>query len=96
MAAKQDVVVNELKSKIDKLINLYISSLERNKSLESELQSLQSELEQVKGANKTLNEKIKTTKVASAISGGNGSYEAKVRINQLVREIDKCIALLNN
>ena len=96
MAAKQDVVVNELKSKIDKLINLYISSLERNKSLESELQSLQSELEQEKGENKTLNEKIKTTKVASAISGGNGSYEAKVRINQLVREIDKCIALLNN
>lgn len=96
MAAKQDVVVNELKSKIDKLINLYISSLERNKSLESELKSLQSELEQVKGENKTLNEKIKTTKVASAISGGNGSYEAKVRINQLVREIDKCIALLNN
>ena len=96
MAAKQDVVVNELKSKIDKLINLYRSSLERNKSLESELQSLQSELEQVKGENKTLNEKIKTTKVASAISGGNGSYEAKVRINQLVREIDKCIALLNN
>ncbi len=96
MAAKQDVVVNELKSKIDKLINLYISSLERNKSLEGELQSLQSELEQVKGENKTLNEKIKTTKVASAISGGNGSYEAKVRINQLVREIDKCIALLNN
>lgn len=96
MAAKQDVVVNELKSKIDKLINLYISSLERNKSLESELQGLQSELEQVKGENKTLNEKIKTTKVASAISGGNGSYEAKVRINQLVREIDKCIALLNN
>ncbi|MDE7373727.1 MAG: hypothetical protein K2M86_00120, partial [Odoribacter sp.] len=86
MAAKQDVVVNELKSKIDKLINLYISSLERNKSLEGELQSLQSELEQVKGENKTLNEKIKTTKVASAISGGNGSYEAKVRINQLVRE----------
>ena len=96
MAAKQDVVVNELKSKIDNLINLYISSLERNKRLESELQSLQSELEQVKGENKTLNEKIKTTKVASAISGGNGSYEAKVRINQLVREIDKCIALLNN
>ncbi|MDE5611811.1 MAG: hypothetical protein K2I90_07345 [Odoribacter sp.] len=96
MAAKQDAVINELKSKIDKLINLYISSLERNKSLEGELQGLQSELEQVKGENKTLNEKIKTTKVASAISGGNGSYEAKVRINQLVREIDKCIALLNN
>ncbi len=43
-----------------------------------------------------LNNKLKTTRVASAISEGNGSYEAKMRINQLVREIDKCIALLNN
>lgn len=96
MAAKHDAVVNELNTKVDKLINLYISSLERNKSLESTIKNLQSELEQVKGENKALNEKLKTTKVASAISGGNGSYEAKMRINQLVREIDKCIALLNN
>lgn len=96
MAAKHDAVINELNFKVDKLIKQYISSLEQNKSLESKLESLQSELEQVKGENKTLNDKLKTTKVASAISGRDGSYEAKMRINQLVREIDKCIALLNN
>ena len=39
---------------------------------------------------------IKTLKVAKAISTGEGSAEARNRINQLVREIDKCIALLNN
>ena len=86
MAAKHDAVINELNFKIDKLIKLYISSLEQNKSLESNLQR----------ENKDLNNKLKTTRVASAISEGNGSYEAKMRINQLVREIDKCIALLNN
>ena len=79
MAAKHDAVINELNFKIDKLIKLYISSLEQNKR-----------------ENKDLNNKLKTTRVASAISEGNGSYEAKMRINQLVREIDKCIALLNN
>jgi len=57
---------------------------------------LQSELENLQRENKDLNNKLKTTRVASAISEGNGSYEAKMRINQLVREIDKCIALLNN
>ena len=82
--------------KIDKLIKLYISSLEQNKSLESKIQDLQSELENLQRENKDLNNKLKTTRVASAISEGNGSYEAKMRINQLVREIDKCIALLNN
>lgn len=96
MAAKHDAVINELNFKIDKLIKLYISSLEQNKSLESKIQDLQSELESLQRENKDLNNKLKTTRVASAISGGNGSYEAKMRINQLVREIDKCIALLNN
>ena len=93
MAAKHDAVINELNFKIDKLIKLYISSLEQNKSLESKMQS---ELENLQRENKDLNNKLKTTRVASAISEGNGSYEAKMRINQLVREIDKCIALLNN
>lgn len=96
MAAKHDAVVNELNFKIDKLIKLYISSLEQNKSLEGQMSELKSELERIKGENKELNEKLKTTRVASAISEGNGSYEAKMRINQLVREIEKCIALLNN
>ena len=96
MAAIHDAVIYDLNFKIDKLIKLYTSSLEQNRRLEKQLSELQSELEQLKGENKELNEKIKTTRVASAISGGNGSYEAKMRINQLVREIDKCIALLNN
>ena len=96
MAAKHDAVINELNFKIDKLIKLYISSLEQNKSLESKIQDLQSELENLQRENKDLNNKLKTTRVASAISEGNGIYEAKMQINQLVREIDKCIALLNN
>ncbi len=97
MAAKHDAVINELNFKIDKLIKLYISSLEQNKkSGKNKIQDLQSELENLQRENKDLNNKLKTTRVASAISEGNGSYEAKMRINQLVREIDKCIALLNN
>ena len=96
MAAKHDAVINEPNFKIDKLIKLYISSLEQNKSLESKIQDLQSELENLQRENKDLNNKLKTTRVASAISEGNGRYEAKMRINQLVREIDKCIAFLNN
>ena len=77
MAAKHDAVINELNFKIDKLIKLYISSLEQNKSLESKIQDLQSELENLQRENKDLNNKLKTTRVASAISEGNGSYEAK-------------------
>lgn len=96
MAQKHDAIINELNFKVDKLIKLYISSLEQNKSLDGKIQNLQAELDNVKRENKELNEELKRTKVANAISGNDGSYEAKMRINQLVREIDKCIALLNN
>ncbi len=96
MAAKHDVVVNELDYKIEKLIKLYISSLERNKDLESKIETLQSELKEVTKEKQDLIEKLKTARVANAISGGSEGAEARMRINQLVREIDKCIALLNN
>lgn len=97
MTGRQESVLNELKFKVDKLIKQYISSLEENKIRGSRIEELQNEIENLKSENQKLNEELKTTRVANAISGGdNGSYQAKMQINQLVREIDKCIALLNN
>ena len=97
MAVKHDAVVDELRFKIEKLVKLYIFSLEQNKNLESKIQELQAELENAHKEKLELDRKLKITKVANAISGGDeNSSEAKIRINKLVREIDKCIALLNN
>ena len=40
--------------------------------------------------------KFKTLKIAKTVSGtDNDVYETKLRVNRMVREIDKCIALLN-
>ena len=96
MTAKQDAVINELNEKIERLIKLYISSLDKSREMEAEMKELQSRIERMKSENIKLHEEIKTLKVATAISTGEGSSEAKNRISQLVREIDKCIALLNN
>lgn len=96
MTAKQDAVINELNIKVERLIKLYISSLDKNREKDSEIKELRGRIEQMKSENMKLHEEIKTLKVATAISTGEGSFEAKNRISQLVREIDKCIALLNN
>ncbi len=95
MASKHDIVINELDYKVKKLIKLYISSLERNRSLEDRLVELQDELERAQKEKQMINEQLKTARVAEAISSGNGSAEARTRVSQLVREIDKCIALLD-
>lgn len=97
MTGRQDAVSNELKFKVERLIKLYIASLENNRIQENRINELLNEIGDLKSENKILNEELKTARVANAISGNNdGSYQAKMRINQLVREIDKCIALLNN
>ena len=94
MTAKQDAVINELNTKVERLIKLYISSLDKNREMNSEMKELRIQIERMKSENMKLHEEIKTLKVAAAT--GEGSSEAKNRISQLVREIDKCIALLNN
>ena len=96
MTAKQDAVINELNTKVERLIKLYISSLDKNREMDSEMKELRIQIERMKSENMKLHEEIKTLKVAAAISTGEGRSEAKNRISQLVREIDKCIALLNN
>ena len=97
MSGKEDAVLNELKFKVERLIKLYISSLQTIEDQKSRIEHLSAEIENLKSEKQNLNEELKTARVANALSGsGDGSYQAKLRINQLVREIDKCIALLNN
>ncbi len=89
--------MNELKFKIERLIKLYTISQDTIREQQERMNVQEAEIEALKGENKHINDELKTARVANAISGsGDGSYQAKVRINQLVREIDKCIALLNH
>lgn len=72
-------------------------------------EGLKSELETVKVENKTLNtqlelvkkelenlkEKNKTQAIANSLEGSSERTNAKLKINELVREIDRCVALIN-
>ena len=42
-----------------------------------------------------LKNELQIVKLAKSIESGEGSNDAKLKINELVREIDKCIGLLN-
>ncbi|MDR2130539.1 MAG: hypothetical protein LBP56_05150 [Odoribacteraceae bacterium] len=94
--AEQDIVISELTYKVEQMIQLYIASQEQRRALEAEVSQLQQQVQELKSGAQRLNEEIKTLKVAGAISAGEGTSEARVRIGQLVREIDKCITLLNS
>lgn len=96
MAAKIDIVVNELDFKIEKLIKQYIHSLEENKSLKDDINELKNKLEILEEEKHDLENKLKTARTVNAVARGEYNKDGKSQINRLVREIDKCIALLNN
>ncbi len=58
--------------------------------------NLKHEIELLKKEKLELNQKIEQLRLATHIlSGVDENREAKQKINKLIREIDKCIALLN-
>ncbi len=91
--------LSELHSKIEKLIHLHQQTLIENKKLVELNQSLNSKIEDQNRVLHQLNEKIKTVKLAKAISGvevSESNSDLKSKINTYIKEIDKCLVLLNH
>jgi hypothetical protein len=98
MAMKDDLYneITSLKEKIKTIITLYEESKKINKQLTQEKQNLTKEVEEKNTELNDLKIKYETLKLAKTIAASsNDSHEAKIKVNKIVREIDKCIALLN-
>lgn len=95
---RQDLLhtVTSLQSKVEKLVHLHKKLAEENQKLSGEVDSLHKEKESLKIKLKVLEEKLQIRDLASmAGTQTNDRSALKSKINELVREIDKCIALLN-
>jgi len=96
MNAEQQQIFESLRGKIKKLISIYESEKEENNKLISEKEELLTKLIEAEEENKNLLKKYELLKLAKSFSGGEGGvHDAKIKINRIVREIDKCIALAN-
>lgn len=93
--------VEELISRIKERTELIIQNHNKlkadNESLQATIQDLKDQIRQRDGEIGGLNEKMQVLKMASSLKGeGDDNREVKLKINELVREIDKCIVLLND
>jgi chromosome segregation ATPase len=85
-----------LNRKIDELVNNFNSLKVENINLKTRNEALNSELRNREDEMKELEKKYERIKLSGALLGeGENASEAKRKINELVREIDKCIALLD-
>ena len=96
MDADQVQIINDLKSSI----TILIGKLEREKAEQIRIKNSNQELQRKINMNEAkisdLEQKYTHLKIAKSLIAESGDiHEAKIKVNRIVREIDKCIALLN-
>jgi predicted nucleic acid-binding Zn-ribbon protein len=96
MTDEDRLLLNELRANVQWLFQEYEKLKAEKKMLEGSVSVLTQEIARLEQEKTNLGQKMEKMKVANRILAGNDKDgEAKKRINTLVREIDKCIALLN-
>ena len=87
-------MLEDLKSRIEKLISLYETEKQRADNLAAELEARKADIAAYKEKIADLDSQIDNLKLQYAFSGAGDPALAKERITKLVREIDRCIKLL--
>ena len=96
MQTKSDDIIALLRNNLKRIINLYETNKEENRVLREKNEELSRQIEALKNEKLTLQAESNNTDLASAFVVASGtSHDAKIKVNRIVREIDKCIALLN-
>lgn len=96
MTERETVLLKEFKGKLDKLINIHLRMKQEKQLLTDEQSQLNEQIRLLTMRNEELVRKQEELKFAKSLLGADEDpHEAKLKINRIVREIDKCIALLN-
>jgi hypothetical protein len=96
MTERETLLLRDFKEKLDRLIGLHQKMKAECQLHLEEKKRLNEQINLLTISNQDLNKKFEDLKFAKSLAGTNeDSHEAKIKINRLVREIDKCISLLN-
>ncbi len=87
-------VVTSLKKKAKQLVTNYQAVLEENKKLSEKVVKLDKEIDEKNQQIEELNNKVNVLKISGSV-GNESTKDVKLKINELVREIDSCIAQIN-
>ena len=85
-------MLENIKNNIERLIAAYESVKYENGTLKDELEQSRTQIEDCR---KQLERQIDNLKLTSAFLGDSGSNaEAKSKVEKMIKEIDKCISLM--
>ena len=89
-------MLEEVRKNIEKLIALYEAEKTENERLRGELRACKEAGEAYRRQIMELESTIDTLKLTEAFTAGGDHRAAKEKLDQLIREIDKCISWLES
>ena len=96
MGAEQVEILEGIKGKIQSAKERMREQTDENTQLKQKNDDLQQLVQQKQSLIDELEEKNqRLSMVKSIVANDQDSHDARIQINRIVREIDKCIALLN-
>jgi hypothetical protein len=97
MDSKIDEIFSSLRQRIKSVIGLYEDQKSKNTELLKKNGELNDRIALLENKLEDLDKKYENLKIAKVLSSvpGEEVHTTKLQVNRIVREIDKCIALLN-
>ena len=96
MSVEQAEIIEGIRQKIQTVKTRLKTQQEENERLKKQYEDLQKAVQKKQLLIEELEEKNeKLSLVKGIMAEGDDKQEARIQINRIVREIDKCIALLN-
>lgn len=97
MSVESQIIIQKLKGHIEQIISKYELALSDNNSLRVQLDKANKDLETKNNRIKELEQKVEQMQLAEAFAATTDNVkEAKKTIGKIVKEIDKCISMLND
>jgi predicted nucleic acid-binding Zn-ribbon protein len=89
--------IEGLRTKVEKLINLQEKIVSENKDLRAANNTLAGKVSKLESGIRELEEKNKLLRLSQAVASGNdqNTRDLKLKVNEYIREIDKCLELIN-
>lgn len=90
-------IISNIEIKLNNLLSSHNKLKEINESLNAQKAKLISDIEIKNKEIDALKDKIKIMSISKSVDASKGDIrQTKLKINEYIREIDKCIAQLNN
>ena len=90
-----ETLITGIEYKVRKLTEKNHSLKAENDKLTKELRSLKAQIENLFIQQRELENKLTVIKLAKSLNKEESRTNVKLKINELVRDIDRCIGLLN-